>query len=61
MKTEKEIYDELSTTQKHFADKYKYSNCLFRFKVNEVIEGYDSKKLNENEVIGWIKKLIDVI
>jgi len=61
MKTEKEIYNELTKSQKEFADKYKYSNSLFRFEVREIIDGHTQKKLSDVEVVGWIKKLLKEI
>jgi len=61
METEKEIYNGLTKSGKEYADKYKYSNCLFRFKVREIIDGHAQKKLSDVEVVGWIRKLLEEI
>ena len=50
MKTEEEIYNELTKSEKEYADKY--SNCLFRIKIREIIDGHMQKKLSDVEVVG---------
>lgn len=60
-KTEKEIYNDLSKLQADYAHKYKYSNCLFRIRVREIIDGHAQKKLSDAEVVGWVKKLLEEI
>ena len=61
MKTENEIYNEMTKAEAEYATKYKYSNCLFRTKVRDVMDGYKQKKISDAEVVGWIEKLLEEI
>ena len=61
MKTEKEIYNKLTKSEKEYADKYKYSNCLFRIKIREITDGHAQKKLSDVDVVGWVEKLLEEI
>lgn len=61
MKTETEIYNDMTKSEADYAVKYKYSNYLFRIKVKETMEGYKQKKISDAELVAWIKKLLEEI
>ena len=58
-KTEGEIFQELTESERALAEKYKYSHYWVLKNIKDVMEGYKAKKLNSWEVVSWIDKYLN--
>lgn len=58
-KTENEIFQELTESERLLAEKYKYSHYCALKNIRYVLVGYKEKKLKPWEVISWIQKYLN--
>lgn len=58
-RTESEIFQELTESERLLAEKYKYSHYWALKNIGDVLDGYKEKKLKSWEVISWIQKYLN--